>query len=90
MSKPTWPNHEQMSLVQGLNPKYYEYYDLENRQFDYESFIKSLKTIPEKSPVIFHPVGHNPTGFDPSHQQWQEIIDIAEQRKFMNVFDMAY
>ena len=55
-----------MSIVQGLNPKYYKYYDLENRKFDYESFVKSLKEIPEYSPVIFHPVGHNPTGFDPS------------------------
>jgi len=40
--------------------------------------------------VIFHPVGHNPTGFDPTQEQWQEILEISRKRKFFNIFDMAY
>jgi len=55
-----------MSLLQGFNPKYYEYYDLENRKFVFKNYLESLKNIPNKCPVIFHPVGHNPTGYDPS------------------------
>jgi len=27
--------------------------------------------MPKYSVVIFHPVGHNPTGFDPSSDQWK-------------------
>ncbi len=90
VSTPTWPNHSLMAELQGLKPAFYNYYDLKKRRFDYEGMIKSLKSIPEYSPIIFHPVGHNPTGFDPSHEQWDEILDISKERKFFNCFDMAY
>lgn len=90
ISEPTWPNHINMAQVAGFNPVLYKYYDLKKRTFDYKGLISSLKAMPEYAPVIFHPVGHNPTGFDPSHAQWQEILDITTQKNFFICFDMAY
>ena len=90
ISEPTWPNHINMSQVQGFNPVLYKYYNLEERTFDYEGLLNSLKNLPRNAPVIMHPVGHNPTGFDPSHTQWQEILDITTQKDFFICFDMAY
>ena len=78
MPKPTWANHQNMAMIQGLKPMFYDYYDLQNRKFDYPAFVSSLKKVPEESVVIFHPVGHNPTGFDPSKEQWKEIVEIAK------------
>ncbi len=40
--------------------------------------------------MIFHPVGHNPTGFDPSPAQWKQILEISKEKEFFNIFDMAY
>lgn len=52
--------------------------------------LESLKKMPKYSVVIFHPVGHNPTGFDPSADQWKQILEIAKEKEFLNIFDMAY
>jgi aspartate aminotransferase len=46
--------------------------------------------MPKYSVVIFHPVGHNPTGFDPSPAQWKQILEISKEKEFFNIFDMAY
>lgn len=68
ISEPSWPNHEQMAILSKFNPKFYDYYDLKERKFVFHRMLESLRKIPKYSPVIFHPVGHNPTGFDPSQE----------------------
>ncbi len=78
VSEPTWPNHQQMALLQGLNPQTYRYYNLDSRTYNFEGMVEDLQSLPEYAPVIFHPVGHNPTGFDPSHEQWHEILEISK------------
>lgn len=35
-------------------------------------------------------VGHNPTGCDPSVEQWREISQILKDRQILIFFDMAY
>ena len=90
ISKPSWPNHFHMADLQGFEPVYYKYYDLEKREFNYKTFINSIESIPEYSPVILHAVGHNPTGFDPSKEQWDEILQIVKKNKLLVCFDMAY
>lgn len=60
-----------MAILGGFKPKFYDYYDMEKRLFVFDRMLESLNKIPKKSVVIFHPVGHNPTGFDPAHNQWQ-------------------
>jgi aspartate/tyrosine/aromatic aminotransferase len=52
--------------------------------------LESLRALPKNSVVIFHPVGHNPTGFDPSQDQWKQILEISKEKEFFNIFDMAY
>ena len=89
-SQPTWPVHNSMTQMQGLQVKHYRYYDLENRVFDYNAMLEDLKAMPENSFVIMHPVGHNPTGFDPSHAQWREILDVVKEKNFFILMDMPY
>lgn len=43
---------------------------MDKREFVFDRMLESLRKIPNYSPVIWHPVGHNPTGFDPSQEQW--------------------
>ena len=40
--------------------------------------------------MIFLLVFKNPTGVDPTPEQWKEISHIAKQRKILAIFDMAY
>ena len=74
LPSPSWANHANMLQEQGIKPSYYRYYDTKKRVFTYDLMVEDLKKIPEESVVLFHAVGHNPTGFDPTHDQWREIL----------------
>ncbi len=86
----TWPIHNTMAKLMGYNVQQYHYYDIENRKFDFEEYFQSLTKIPEKAFVVFHCSGHNPTGFDPSIEQWQRIAKLVADRQFLVLMDNAY
>ncbi|KAB7494670.1 putative aspartate aminotransferase, cytoplasmic [Armadillidium nasatum] len=52
--------------------------------------IEDLKNAPENSVIILHSCAHNPTGMDPTHEQWQKIADVVEEKKLFPLFDSAY
>ena len=33
---------------------------------------------------------HNPTGVDPTHEQWGQIADVVQERHLFPLFDAAY
>lgn len=53
-------------------------------------FIFRLKHLPRNSIVLFQMVGHNPTGADPTKEQWREMSHILKDRQILVFFDMAY
>jgi aspartate/methionine/tyrosine aminotransferase len=40
--------------------------------------------------VVLHACAHNPTGVDPSLQQWRGILEVVQQRRLLPFFDCAY
>ena len=46
--------------------------------------------MPEQSIVLLHACAHNPTGVDPTPEQWKEISDIIKEKQAFPFFDMAY
>lgn len=48
------------------------------------------QAAPEGSIVLLHACAHNPTGIDPTPEQWATISDIVKERKLFPFFDMAY
>jgi aspartate aminotransferase len=40
--------------------------------------------------VLFHACAHNPTGVDPTKEQWKELSKLAIAKKITPFFDMAY
>lgn len=58
--------------------------------FDFFAFISTLVTAEEGSIVILHTCAHNPTGCDPTRDQWMEIASIIKQRRLFPIFDSAY
>lgn len=86
----SWPIHATMAKTIGMDVKQYHYYDLEKREFNSEKYIESLKTIPDRSFVILHANGHNPTGFDISEEEWVTVAKICKQKNFLVLMDTAY
>ncbi|RXG60226.1 hypothetical protein Avbf_07740 [Armadillidium vulgare] len=77
-------------LKEGREGKAYRYWDEKAHDLDFEGMIEDLKNAPENSVIILHSCAHNPTGMDPTHEQWQKIADVVEEKKLFPLFDSAY
>eukprot|EP01120_Amphizonella_sp_Union-15-10_P014534 TRINITY_DN706_c0_g1_i1.p1 TRINITY_DN706_c0_g1~~TRINITY_DN706_c0_g1_i1.p1 ORF type:complete len:430 (-),score=77.71 TRINITY_DN706_c0_g1_i1:52-1341(-) len=87
---PTWANHIPLLADAGFNVKTYSYYDSKNIGLDFDNLIKDLKEIPKNSNILLHVCAHNPTGVDPSPQQWDHISQICKDKEHFVFFDSAY
>lgn len=52
--------------------------------------LSDLKTAPRGQIILLHACAHNPTGIDPSAEQWQQIADVMADRGHLPFFDCAY
>ncbi|XP_049887831.1 aspartate aminotransferase, cytoplasmic [Pectinophora gossypiella] len=90
-SKPTWENHHLVFMNAGFTtPRTYRYWDEKTRAIDFDGLMEDLKNAPENAVIILHACAHNPTGIDPTHEQWEKIADVMEERKLFPFFDSAY
>jgi len=87
---PTWGNHNAIFKLVGLDVKQYRYYDANKSDLDFNGLIEDLHGMPEGSVVLLHACAHNPTGMDPTLDQWQQISDVIKQQKLFPFFDSAY
>ena len=87
---PTWPNHIPLLGSAGLDINQYPYYDMASRQINTQAMMDTLRKVPAGDLVLLHGCCHNPTGADLTHQQWDEIADIALERGFIPFIDTAY
>ncbi|KZF23865.1 aromatic-amino-acid aminotransferase [Xylona heveae TC161] len=87
---PTWSNHFQVYSSLGFKCQPFKYYDSDRKGLDFESYISALKSAEPNSIVILHACAHNPTGCDPSQEQWREIGATMKERQLFPLFDAAY
>jgi aspartate aminotransferase len=52
--------------------------------------IGTLESAPEHSIILLHACAHNPTGVDPTQEQWQKIAEVMKRRSLFPFFDTAY
>ncbi|KAJ5263329.1 Aspartate [Penicillium angulare] len=91
LSNPSWVNHANIWGLAGVNVKYYPYWDAERQALDFESLVQKLETEAVPGDVIvLHTCAHNPTGVDPTKEQWTRIADICENLGLFPFFDSAY
>lgn len=86
----TWPNHRLILERAGGKIETYPYYSREKHGFDFERMIAFLKNLPAKTAVILHACCHNPTGSDPTEEEWKEISSVMKERALFPFFDCAY
>lgn len=89
--EPTWANHHTIWEMAGVEKKTYPYYDFANKTFDYESTVAVLKLQSKRGDVVvFHACAHNPTGADPSKEQWRKLAALIQEKGLIAFFDLAY
>jgi aspartate/tyrosine/aromatic aminotransferase len=90
LPNPTWPNHKLVFERAGCNLEFYPYYSHEKHRFDLEAMLAFLSRCPKGSVILLHACCHNPTGSDPTLDQWQAISQAVKQQGLFPFFDCAY
>lgn len=90
ISDPSWANHRALMTSGGLNVSSYTYYDANSKSLDFEGMLQSIQQLPENSAILMHACCHNPTGLDPSPEQWHELSAVIKERQLIPFFDCAY
>jgi aspartate aminotransferase len=90
-SKPTWENHHLVFRSAGFQEvREYRYWNNSDRCLDFNGWKADLESAPEGSVIILHGCAHNPTGMDPTQDQWKEICEIIRKKNLFTFFDVAY
>ena len=90
MSNPTWANHHQIFTNVGLSLGQYPYFSKETKGLDFEGMKKAISEAPNKSVILLHACAHNPTGVDPTPEQWKELATLLKEKDHFPFFDCAY
>ena len=90
ISAPTWPNHPALVRASGLRLAEYRYYDDAAGAVDRDAMLADLEQAQRGDVVLLHGCCHNPTGADPSLQDWADIAALLERRGAVPLIDMAY
>lgn len=90
ISNPSWENHRQLFEAAGFTVNNYPYYDSKTRGLDFTSMLDTLRALPACSVVVLHACCHNPTGVDPSREEWTRLVDIFQTTGLIPFFDIAY
>ena len=89
LSTPTWPNHPQVFEAAGLPVRSYPYLGADG-ELDMDALIGVLRSVPAGDVVLLHGCCHNPTGIDPTAEQWAVIADVLAERRVLPLLDFAY
>lgn len=90
LSSPTWPNHMKIFTKGGHKTHEYPYYDPSTKKISFDRMISALDNMAPHSVIVLHASCHNPTGMDPTPEEWKEISHRIKKRAIIPVFDMAY
>ncbi|OJX29761.1 MAG: aromatic amino acid aminotransferase [Burkholderiales bacterium 68-12] len=90
ISDPSWENHRAIFQNAGFEVGSYRYYDAANRQVNFEGMLADLNAAAPGTIVVLHACCHNPTGYDLTAAQWDQVIAAVQARGLTAFLDMAY
>ena len=88
VSKPTWPNHPNVVRSLGLEVKEYAY--ARDGEFYQLGMMADLSAAEPGDGVIIQGPCHNPTGIDPSVDDWKALGELAKEKQLLVMLDVAY
>ena len=90
ISDPSWENHRALFVQAGFTVETYAYYDADKRGVNFEGMLASLKAAPAGTIVVLHACCHNPTGYDITPAQWDQVVQVVKAQGLTAFLDMAY
>ena len=90
ISDPSWENHRALFANAGFAVGTYTYYDAAKRGIDFEGMLARLNAADPGTIIVLHACCHNPTGYDITPAQWDQVIAVVKAKQLTPFLDMAY
>ncbi len=91
ISNPTWANHKSIFETSGLQVQTHPYIAADGISADVDAMVDFLKNNASRGDIIcLHACCHNPTGIDPTIEQWKAIADVLSDIGMVPLVDFAY
>ena len=90
ISDPSWENHKALFTQAGFEVQAYPYYDAQALGVNFPKMLASLASAQAGSIVVLHACCHNPTGYDITPSQWQQVVETVKAKGLTAFLDMAY
>jgi len=90
LSDPTWPNHPSIIRYLGMKMAEYRYFDAATGEVDFAGLTQDLGRVAPGDVVLLHGCCHNPTGANPTADQWRQIVQVLKDRGAVPLVDLAY
>ena len=90
ISDPSWENHRALFSSAGFIVESYRYYDAATRGVDFTGMLADLNAAAPGTIILLHACCHNPTGYDITGAQWDQVIAVVRAKNLVPFLDMAY
>jgi aromatic-amino-acid transaminase len=90
ISDPSWENHRALLTNAGFTVENYPYYDAAQHGVNFAGMLAALNAAPAGTIVVLHACCHNPTGYDITPAQWDQVIAAVKAKNLVPFLDMAY
>jgi len=90
ISDPSWENHRALFTQAGFTVGTYAYYDAARRGVNFDGMLAALQGAAAGTIVVLHACCHNPTGYDITPAQWDQVVAACKARQLVPFLDMAY
>ncbi|TCT04448.1 amino acid aminotransferase [Paralcaligenes ureilyticus] len=90
ISNPSWENHRAIFENAGFTVDTYAYHNAATHGLDFEGMLAALDKLPTQTVVVLHACCHNPTGVDPTLDQWRKIANVVKEKQLVPFLDIAY
>ncbi len=90
ISDPSWENHRALFTNAGFTVEAYRYYDAATRGVDFAGMLADIQAAAPGTIILLHACCHNPTGYDITAAQWDQVIAAIKAKNLVAFLDMAY
>jgi aspartate/tyrosine/aromatic aminotransferase len=90
LTQPTWPNHPQIFAAAGVPTQSFPYFDAKSNSLAFEAALGAIQKMSAGDVVLLHGCCHNPTGIDPTPEQWTKLAEAIYSRGILPLVDFAY
>ena len=90
ISDPSWENHRALFTNAGFTVETYRYYDAAKLGVDFDGMLADLNAAAPGTIILLHACCHNPTGYDITAAQWDQVIAAIQANNLVPFLDMAY